>query len=200
MDNKSAQTARIALPDQGEMTPEQQAVFDAVVSGPRGTVVGPLRAALLNPALADRWQKLGETLRYKTSLPKKISELAIIATARRWSSDLEWIIHRKAALAAGLASEITEAIEHGKRPDFTDVDEENAYLFTRQLLQTGKVDDDVYERVRGRWADVGVMELTAVIGYYSMVAMTLNAHKIPLPDGAGFVFSASTGESLTKLP
>lgn len=199
MDNKSAQTARIALPDQGKMTPAQQAIFDAVVSGPRGTVVGPLRAALLNPDLADPWQKLGETLRYKTCLPKNISELAIIATARRWSSDLEWIIHQKAALAAGLATGITEAIVQGKRPEFTDADEENTYLFARQLLQSGKVDDDVYERVRSRWADVGVMELTAVIGYYSMVAMTLNAHKIPLPDGADFVFPVATSESLTDL-
>jgi 4-carboxymuconolactone decarboxylase len=196
---KNVQTARIVLADQGEMTPDQQAVYDAVINGPRGTVVGPLRAALLNPILADHWQKLGETLRYKTCLPKEISELAIIATARRWSSDLEWIIHQKAALAAGLSLEITEAIMQGKRPNFTDADEENTYLFTRQLLHSGKVDDDTYERVRNRWTDVGVMELTAVIGYYSMVAMTLNAHKIPLPDGADFVFPTATGHSLFEL-
>ncbi|MCX7561354.1 carboxymuconolactone decarboxylase family protein [Sulfitobacter sp. F26204] len=199
MDNKTVQMARIALPDLGEMTPDQQAVFDAVVSGPRGTIIGPLRAALLNPTLADRWQKLGETLRFKTSLPKNISELAIITTARRWASDLEWIIHQAAALDAGLSPDMTEAIKQAVRPEFSDPDEENVYLFTRQLLQTGKVDDAVYESVRLRWTDVGVMELTAVIGYYSMVAMTLNAHKIPLPNGAAALFHQASDEALTEL-
>ncbi|MGC1504510.1 MAG: carboxymuconolactone decarboxylase family protein [Sulfitobacter sp.] len=201
MKNTNAKQARIALPEPESMTPEQLAVYNAVISGPRGVLVGPLRAALLKPELASRWQKLGETLRYNTSLPKRISELAIIATARRWNSDLEWIIHAKAALAGGLSADIVNALEKGLRPTFVEPEEGNVYDFARELLQTGSVNDTLYEQVRGRWSDEGVMELTAIIGYYSMVAMTLNAHQIPLPENAEPVFLLQDGEprQLTEL-
>jgi 4-carboxymuconolactone decarboxylase len=165
------------------MSDAQRAVFDAVVSGPRGTVVGPLRAALHSPELADRWSKLGEFIRYKTMLPAKLNELAILVTARRWNSELEWVVHSEAARAAGLEEDLIQDLLHGRPPRISDGDTAAIYEFARQIQLNGQVDDAAYEAVRSRWQERGVVELTAVIGYYTMVSMTLNAHRIPLPDG-----------------
>ena len=175
--------ARIPLPDPDSMTAEQRAVYDTVVGGPRGAVIGPLRAALHSPELADRWQRLGEILRYRLTLPKRLGELAILVTARRWNAELEWVVHAEAALAAGVAPAIVEAILDGRPPRFSDPDEAEVYVFVRELQLSGRVGDPVYDAVRTRWGERGVVELTALTGYYTMVAMTLNAHRIPLPDG-----------------
>jgi len=174
--------SRIPLPSRAEMTPEQQQVHDEVVSGPRGTIVGPLRAAIHNPELARRWSALGEILRFETALPKRLNELAILVTGRRWSSQLEFLIHAKAAAAAGLGAEAIEAIRTGEPPAL-DAEEAEIYEFARQLQMTGRVPLPAYRAVEARWGVRGVVELTAVIGYYTMVSMTLNAHEIPLPAG-----------------
>ncbi|WP_347919190.1 carboxymuconolactone decarboxylase family protein [Paracoccus marcusii] len=173
---------RIPLPGPEQMNPAQKAVYDKIVSGPRGTLVGPLRAALHNPALADRWQALGQVLRYETSLPRDLNELAILVTARHWNSELEWTIHAKAALAAGLDKAVIEAIRTGAAPAFSGADERRIYDFSRDLLEQGQVGDAAYAAVLDRWGEVGVVELAALVGYYTMVAMTLNAHRVPLPD------------------
>lgn len=178
------QNERIAFPEPGTMNEEQQQVYDQIVSGPRGTIVGPLRAALHNPSLADKWQKFGQALRFETSFPKRLNEVAILVTARRWNSVLEWAIHAGDAERAGLDTQIIEAIGSGKVPDFTDdVAAAEIYDFAVQLVQTGDVDQSSYAAILARWGEVGVVELTAVIGYYSMVAMTLNVHRIPIPSG-----------------
>jgi len=175
--------ARITLPDPEAMSPEQRAVYDTVVSGPRGAVIGPLRAALHSPDLADRWQRLGEFLRYRTCLPKRLNELAILVTGRRWNAELEWVVHAEAAARAGLSPQVIAAIRDGDPPAFSDPEEAEVYAFARELQLSGRVSDPVYDAVRTRWKERGVVELTALIGYYTMVAMTLNTHRIPLPDG-----------------
>ena len=175
---------RISFPDPATMNVAQKEVYDQIVSGPRKTLVGPLRAALHNPVLADRWQRLGQVLRYETSLPARLNELAIIVTARRWNSDLEWAIHRGEALRAGLDPTVADAIRDCVAPAFgEDSEARDVYEFARQLVQNGDVDSDVYDAVIARWGEVGAVELTAVVGYYSMVAMTLNVHRVPLPAG-----------------
>jgi 4-carboxymuconolactone decarboxylase len=175
------QGARIHLPTPDGMSAAQRKVFDAVISGPRGRFIGPLRAAIHSPELADRWQKLGEYLRYSTVLPRKLNELAIVVTARRWNSELEWVAHARAARSAGLAESVLEAIRQGRKPDFEDLAEAEIYDFVCELQMTGQVSEPVYKRVLARWEPRGVVELTGVIGYYTMVSMTLNAHCIPLP-------------------
>ncbi len=192
-------TARIPLPSRAEMTPEQQAVHDEVVSGPRGTVIGPLRAAIHNPELARRWSALGEILRFDTSLPKRLNELAILVTGRRWTSQVEFLVHGRAAAAAGVAPEAVEAIRLGQAPALPE-DEREVYEFARQLQQTGQVPLPAYRAVSARWGARGVVELTAVIGYYTMVAMTLNAHEIPLPDGEEPPLRHLPGHALAPLP
>ncbi|MEX1214687.1 carboxymuconolactone decarboxylase family protein [Saccharospirillum sp.] len=175
---------RISFPTPETMSDAQLEVYEQIVSGPRRTLVGPLRAALHNPALADRWQRLGQVLRFETSIPTYLNELAILVTARRWNSELEWAIHSGDADRAGLAPEITAAIRTCSLPDFgKDEAAREIYEFSRQILQQGDVEEDAYQSIVVRWGEVGAVELTAVIGYYSMVAMTLNAHRVPLPDG-----------------
>lgn len=173
---------RIPLPSPEEMNDAQKAVYDKIVSGPRGTLVGPLRAALHNPALADRWQAMGQVLRYETCLPRDLNELAILVTGRHWNSELEWTIHADAARKAGLDEAIIEALRLCAAPEFQRDEEREVYDFSRELLENGKVSDATYTALLNRWSALGAVELTALVGYYSMVAMTLNAHQIPLPD------------------
>lgn len=190
---------RIPLPGPDEMNGAQKAVYDKIIGGPRGTLVGPLRAALHNPALADRWQALGQVLRYETSLPRDLNELAILVTARHWNSELEWTIHAGAARKAGLDDKVTEAVRRGEVPSFTREEEREVYEFSRELLQNGRVSDAAYAMVLDRWGALGAVELTALVGYYSMVAMTLNAHGIPLPDHVPAELN-SASSSRTDLP
>ena len=104
---------RIPLPSPEEMNPAQRLVLDKIISGPRGTLIGPLRAAIHNPELAERWSALGEILRFRTSLPKRLSELAILVTGRRWTSQVEWWVHARAAADAGLDAAIIADMREG---------------------------------------------------------------------------------------
>ncbi|WP_334165512.1 carboxymuconolactone decarboxylase family protein [Achromobacter mucicolens] len=176
--------SRIPLPTPDTMTADQKRVYEKIVSGPRGRLVGPLRAALHSPELAERWQALGALLRFGTSLAPRVSELAIVVTARRWNSQIEWHIHAQAARAAGISDAVLDAIQARETPVFDNADDAVVYEFARQIQETGQVDPDLYAQAVARWAAVGVVELTAVIGYYTMVSMTLNAHEIPMPDDA----------------
>lgn len=193
--------ARIPLFDPQHMTTAQAEVYNAVIRGPRGRLVGPLRAAMHNPVLADRWQRLGEVLRYDCVLPKRLTELAILVTARRWNSQLEWHIHAGDATAAGLDAAIVQAIANGAAPAFADLDEADVYAFARQLQGHGDVEEALYERLHQRWGTVGIVELSSVIGYYTLVAMTLNVHRIPLPEGieAPLAVSTPTDAGLPRL-
>jgi len=169
------------LPEDG-LSPEQQAIYDKIASGPRGAVVGPMRAALHSPELADRWQALGEFLRFRSCLPARLSELTILICGRYWNSDVEWYIHVDAGLKAGLSRTVIEAIRSAQPPEFTHDDEAVVYDYTRVLLQDGRVSDAVYQAAFEALGKVGIVELTALVGYYTMVSMTLNAHHVPLPD------------------
>ncbi|HEY2842224.1 MAG TPA: carboxymuconolactone decarboxylase family protein [Bryobacteraceae bacterium] len=187
--------ARIPLASPETLTPEQQRVYDRIVAGPRKRVVGPLLAALHNPELADRWQQLGELLRYGTSLGPKVSELAILVTARRWNTPLEWQVHAEAARKAGIPDAVIEALRTSSPPDFDDSELAVVYEYTRQLQEQGQVSASTYQDVLERLGIAGIVELTAVIGYYTMVAMTLNAHHISRPEDTDI----TTTDTLSSL-
>jgi 4-carboxymuconolactone decarboxylase len=175
--------ARIPLPDRDDLDERQRAVWDRVVAGPRGRIAGPLRAAIHNPELAEHWSAIGEVLRFNTSLAKRLSELAICVTGRRWSSQVEWHVHARIALEAGIAPAILDALREGRPPTIADPLEALVYDFARSLHHDGRVPDPLYSTAREAFGVTGVVELTALIGYYTMVSMTLNAHRIPVPDG-----------------
>jgi 4-carboxymuconolactone decarboxylase len=181
---------RISLPAPETMSPQQRSVYDKVVSGRRGKVQGPLRAALHNPELADRWQALGELLRYQTSLPPRLSELAILITGRACRSPFEWYAHRAEAEKAGLEAPIIDAALHGALPPDSLADDDAAvWRFAVELNRFNSVSDAAYAAALARFGERGVVELTALVGYYTMVAMTLNAHEIPLPEGVEPAFA-----------
>lgn len=180
---------RIHLPSRDELDDDQRAVYDRIVSGPRGRIQGPLRAALYNAELADKWQALGALLRYRTSFEPRLSEIAILVTARHSQSPFEWYAHRLEAEKAGLEAPIIEAILQQKSP--ADLSEQDSIVhdFAMQLCVHRSVSDALYARALKIFGERAVVELTALVGYYTMVAMTLNCHEIPLPEGVEPAFS-----------
>ena len=175
--------ARITLPSPDTMNPEQRRVYDKIVSGPRGRIQGPLRAVLHNAELADRWQALGALLRYDTSLTPRQSELAILVTGRACRSPFEWYAHRLEAEKLGIEAAVIEAILADTEPAGLSADDAAVVRFADELNRTRSVSDATYADALARFGERTVVELTALVGYYTMVAMTLNAHEIPLPDG-----------------
>jgi 4-carboxymuconolactone decarboxylase len=174
--------ARIPLFPEAGLNAEQQAVYDKIMSGPRGTVIGPLRAALHSPVLADRWQVFGEFLRYQATLDIELTELAILVCGRHWNSELEWFVHSEIGLQAGLPESVMDAIRSCNAPAFETDQQEVVYEFARQLNARGQVDDETYDRALELFGEVALVELTAIVGYYTMVAMTTNVHDIRPPD------------------
>ncbi len=179
---------RIHLPTPEELDPRQRAVYDKVVAGPRGRLRGPLRAALYNPVLADCWQALGAQLRYSTLLPPELSELAILVTARHCNSPFEWDAHRPEAERAGLPQGIIESILANTTPSGMDTRQSAIYHYALELNRSKSVSDATYATALALFDPRTLVELTALIGYYTLVAMTLNAHEIPLPEGVAAAF------------
>ena len=166
-----------------KMTADQRAVAEAIMSGPRKGLAGPFNAWLRSPKLADRLQKVGEYLRFDTSLDKRLNEMAIIMTAQHWGSTFEWYAHAPLALKAGLDPKIVEAIAAGRKPDGMKDDEAIVWEFTTQLRRAHAVDDAIYGKAVAAFGEQGVMDLIAVNGYYDLVSMTLNvARVLPPPE------------------
>lgn len=166
------------------MTPEQRRVAEGIVSGPRGGLRGPFNAWLRSPEVADRFQRVGEHLRFNSSIPARLNELAILVTAREWTSQYEWFAHHRLAMAAGLPEGIAADIAAGRRPEGMNEDERIVYEFCTELHRTREVSDATYGAAQRRFGDQGVIDLIAVSGYYVAVAMTLNVARVPLPPGA----------------
>jgi 4-carboxymuconolactone decarboxylase len=139
---------------------------------------------LRSPELGDLAQQLGAQVRFHSSLPRKLNELAIIITARHWTAQYEWYAHKRAALEAGLNPAIVDAIAGGKRPTSMQPDEETIYTFSTELLNTKQVSDATFEATKKAFGERGVVDLIGVIGYYQLVSMILNVDRYPLPDGA----------------
>jgi 4-carboxymuconolactone decarboxylase len=174
---------RITLPSPEQMNPDQRRVYDKIVSGRRGKIQGPLRAALHNADLAERWQALGELLRYDTTLPPRLSELAILVTGRACQSPFEWYAHRLEAEKIGIEPHVIEAILAEQMPGGLSDEDATVLRYATELNRFNSVSDATYADALARFGERTVVELTALVGYYTMVAMTLNAHEIPLPEG-----------------
>lgn len=173
--------SRVQLVDPAAMSGEQRKVYDSIASGPRGGVRGPFLALLQVPELADRIQHLGELLRYGTSFDRRLSELAIIVTARCLRCQYEWFAHAKLALDAGVPAAVVESIRVDQTPVFTDEKERLVWSFVRELVGSHRVTDATYAAVTQTFGTRGAVELAGIAGYYSMIAATLNAHAINPP-------------------
>ena len=162
----------------------QQRVYQAIAGGPRGGVRGPFNALLRSPELADRIQKVGEYLRFDSSLPARLNELAILINARLWDSKYEWYAHRPLAEKGGLAPAIADDLARNVRPSTMQPDETVVYEFCTALHTTHAVDDALFARAVATVGERGVIDLIGVSGYYTLVSMVLNVAEIPLPAGA----------------
>ena len=180
-----AQTKEPRFPDikKEQMTDAQKRVYDAIAGGPRGGVRGPFGPLLRCPELTDRVQKLGEYLRYNTSLPPRLSEFAILINARFWDSKYEWYAHKPLALKGGLSEAIADDLAQNKKPANMKPDEELIYDFAMTLHRQHFVDDALFKRAVALIGEAGVVDLVAVSGYYTLVSMVLNVAEIPIPPG-----------------
>ena len=162
-----------------DLTEEQKEIHNAIVSGPRGHVVGPLRIWLNNPGLARSAQTVGEYARYGTSLSKGLSELAIITTGRVWSSAFEWEHHAPLAIEGGIDPENVNIISMGQRPNFTKVEEEAVFDIATKANIIKNASDNTYNNLVNILNETAAIDIVGICGYYSLISMTLNVFKVP---------------------
>lgn len=193
-DSGSTDNRRFPLIPLENLTPEQKAMSDAIKSGPRaklassgaskpGPLGGPFNVWLRSPGIGSLIQQLGEEIRFRSSLSGKLNELAILVTARNWTSQYEWVAHHKLALEGGLDPKIAEAIAECRRPEGMDPDETLVYEFSQELQETKGVSDGMYARAVARFGERGVVDLISVNGFYVLVSMCLNVDRTPVPPG-----------------
>jgi len=181
---------------QEKCTDAQKRLFDSIIAErrqtgrstaqfltPEGGLVGPFNAWLHSPVLGDALQRLGAAVRFGSSLAPRLRELAIIVVAAKWKAAYEWHMHSKIARAEGLDEPVIESLRTDGVPDFDDPDQSMVYRFVREMLDTHQVSDDTYRKTVDLLGETGVVELVILCGYYTTVAMTLNAFKVPLPPG-----------------
>jgi 4-carboxymuconolactone decarboxylase len=167
-----------------EMSPEQQAMVDHLLSGPRGSTNGPFNVMLRSPELGDRLQSVGAYVIFKNSLSDRLKELTILTTARAWTAQYVWHAHYPLAMKAGLPPAVAKAIAEGKQPPHMSSEDNVVYKFTRELIDTKRVSDATFAAAKAKFGERGVVDLIGTIGYYQTVAMLVDVDRYPLPDGA----------------
>ncbi|WP_233869753.1 carboxymuconolactone decarboxylase family protein [Paraburkholderia adhaesiva] len=171
---KQSTSPRMPAFDAAQASPEQKVVLDDILSGPRGNLNGPFLGWIHSPELAQHAQRLGAFCRYRTGLPLRLSELAILVTAARWQAQAEWYIHYPIALQAGVPEALAEQIRTGAQPQFEDCDDALIYAFATELYEAKRVSDETYARTMERFGREVTVNLVGLLGYYALVAMTLN--------------------------
>lgn len=174
---------RFALLTEATMTPRQREAYQGIVSGPRKGAVGPFNALLRSPDVADRVQRVGEYVRFQSTIPAALNEMAILITGRFWGAQFEFWAHRRLAREAGLADSIIDAIAEGRRPSAMSDDQRIVYDFCAELYRDKAVSDAAFKAAADRFGEQGVIDLIAACGYYSIVSMVLNVDRYPLPEG-----------------
>ena len=156
------------------------AEFEAARKAP---VFGPFEPLMYSPTVMNDARALGDYLRFKPSIGTTLSELVILVTARAWSQDYEWYFHYPIALKAGIRAELADAIGAGRRPTAMTEDESIVYDFSTELNRDKFVSDATFARAEKRFGKQGVVDLTAISGYYTLLAMELNVARYPVPEG-----------------
>lgn len=174
---------RLLPPPEETLSEEQRRVYEAIASGPRGQVRGPLAIWLHRPGLAQAAQALGAYCRYGSSLDPRLSELAILTMATLWKSEFEWWAHKPIALKAGLSSDIVEALQQGKQPRFAEDETRMVYSVVKELTEQRQLSDKTYNEAREVLGEERLVDLVGVCGYYTLISMTINAFEVPIPEG-----------------
>jgi len=174
---------RITMLSRDRMSEAQLRVVDEVAAGKRGSAPPPVLAWLHSPELAQRAQRFGEFVRFDTCLGPKLSELAILVTARFWTAHFEWWAHKRLGLEAGLDPKVIDAIAQRRDPKLDDPKARAVYDFSKALHETHDVPAPIFARAKQELGEQGVVELVGILGYYTFISMTLNAFEIGLPPG-----------------
>ena len=174
---------RLPMIPEDKLTDAQRSAVKAVTAGKRAGVRGPFPALLRSPELCEHAAVLGELMRFNTSLPPRLSEMAILITAYNWRAQYEWYAHAPLAQKGGLADDVIEAIRVGKRPASMKPDEAVLYDVCTELHNTKRVSDATYKKGVETFGENGVVEILGISGYYVLVSMVLNTAQVALPEG-----------------
>ena len=174
---------RLAMPPYDRLDEKQRAAADALINGPRKGVSGPFVPLMQSPQLLDRLAKVGEHLRFHSVLPTRTAEFVMLIVSRELSNQFEWAIHLPIALAAGVARETVAELVEGSRPATMSPEEALAYDITLEVMHRHGVADTAYRRAVAQWGTAGVVELTALIGYFTTVCWIMNVARTPAPGG-----------------
>lgn len=164
-----------------EWTPAQRAMAQPIIDGPRGALISPFVPLLRSPELMDHAQRMGEYLRYRSSIGLRLSELAICITARQWSQQVEWAIHAPIAEREGIAAEALADIAQGRIPRALQPDEAVLYDFCTELHRNQGVSDATWNAAKALWGEQGVIDLVGVNGYYTFLSMVMNSARTTVP-------------------
>jgi 4-carboxymuconolactone decarboxylase len=166
-----------------KLTDAQNKAITAFKADRSVDISGPFVPLLRSPELMVRASALGTYLRYKSSLPPRLSEFVILLTSRRWTQQYEWQAHQPLALRGGLRADIVQAIAEGRRPERMAEDEDAVYTFVDEVQRNQGVSDATYARAIAKVGEQGVVDVLGISGYYTMLAMVMNTTRTPLPDG-----------------
>ena len=162
------------------LSESQRSVVNQILGTRGGKIPAPYRFALHCPEITSKWAPLGEEMRLRSTFPDRLQELAIIIAARNWDCDYVFHAHAAHAVKGGIAPSVVDAMVRNEKPSFDKEDELAVYDYCTELYEKHAISDATYERARKLFGVPGVVELTALIGYYGMVSMTLIAHQMPL--------------------
>ena len=190
MPAKKMPPSRLPAIAEDKLTPAQRALMESIRSGPRGQfkMSGPFYCYLHAPGFGELAQKLGAHCRFGTSLPPRLSEFAILATAQHWKSQYEWSAHAGIAEQKGVKPETIRDLRAGRTPKKAPKDERAIYAFVKELYRDKRVSSRTYKDVNALLGDAGTVELVGLLGYYAMVAMTLDVFRMPVPEGTPLPF------------
>ena len=165
-------------------TAEQKQAAAEFEAARKVPVFGPFEPLMHSPQVMNQARAMGDYLRYKSAIGTTLSELAILVTAREWTQDYEWYVHQPIAIKAGIKPAITDAIAEGRRPEGMSDDEEIVYEFSTELHRTKRISDKTFARAEKRFGKQGVVDLTGINAYYTLLAMQLNMAQYGLPKDA----------------
>jgi len=189
---KKMPPSRVPFLDEKSLTPAQRALLDSIRSGPRGsstTIRGPFAVFLHAPAFGELAQQLGGYCRFKTGVPPRLSEFAILVTARLWRAQYEWFAHVPQVERAGVKAETIRDLHKGRVPQAAPKDERAIYDFIQELYKTRRVSDKTFERVRSLLGDTATVEFVGILGYYALISMILNVFRMSPPESEPLPFA-----------
>jgi 4-carboxymuconolactone decarboxylase len=183
--------SRLPALDPQTLSPAQSEAYNRIATGARGGVRGPFLALLHSPVLAAKVEQLGVYVRFQCAVPERLRELAILAVARHWRCDYEWYAHAPIAERLGVPEAALARLGRGEDPGFEERGEILVQEYCATLLREGQVSQPLYDQLHEMLGQQGIVDLTGLVGYYTMLALTLNAHAIRVPEGTEIPWRAA---------